>query len=257
MNVKRTAAEGTRSASSSRFSSAGFTLIELLVVIAIIAILAAMLLPSLQGARRAARATYCVNNQKQIFLALELYRDDSDGRLPPGEPLPDPGDIEYGRWGTRLAPRYVPKIPRCPEEQNNYGGYTSYGLNRWVLYHFGGPAHRIPGTPLASAGGPSGRPAPGLEKIVLISDCYGNTLSAPSHLDVTLYGFSGGFGWGKPQNHGNKLVFCFMDGHVETIVRPSTGWDNNQPTTAFTKDGLNGKPIASRGPEPADGAQHW
>jgi prepilin-type N-terminal cleavage/methylation domain-containing protein/prepilin-type processing-associated H-X9-DG protein len=236
-----------------RLSRRAFTLIELLVVIAIVSILAALLLPSLQGAKRAARTAFCMNNQKQIFLALELYRDDSDGRLPPGDPLIPQGDIEYGRWASRLVPRYMPKVPRCPEEQNNYGGYTSYGLNRWVLYYFGGPAHKIPGTPLATAG----RPAPGLEKIVLISDCYGNTLYAPSHLDVTLYGFSGGFGWGKPQNHGNKLNFCFMDGHVEAIVRPATGWDNNQATTAFTKDGHNGKPIASRGPDPLDGEQHW
>jgi len=234
-----------------------FTLIELLVVIAIVAVLAALLLPSLQGARRAARTAYCINNQKQIFLGLELYRDDSNGRLPPGDPSIPQSDNEYGKWGSRLAPRYLNKIPRCPEEQNNLGGYTSYGLNRWVLYYFGGSAHRIPGTPLVGATGPGSRPAPGLDKIVLLSDCYGNTLYAPSHLDVTLYGFSGGFNWGKPQNHGNKLNFCFMDGHVQSIARPATGWDNNQSQTAFTKDGLNGKPIASRGPEPADGEQHW
>lgn len=232
-----------------------FTLIELLVVIAIVSVLAAMLLPSLQEARRAAKSAYCINNQKQIFLALELYRDDSNGRLPPGDPTISQDDIEYGRWSLRLAPRYMPRVPRCPEDQNNLAGYTTYGLNRWVLYWFGGPAHRIPGTPLVGSTGPGSRPAPGLDKIVLISDCYGNTLYAPSHLDITLYGGWGA--WKKPQNHGNKLNFCFMDGHVESIARPASGWDNNQATTAFTKDGLNGKPIASRGPEPADGAQHW
>jgi prepilin-type N-terminal cleavage/methylation domain-containing protein/prepilin-type processing-associated H-X9-DG protein len=60
----------------------GFTLIELLVVIAIIAVLIALLLPAVQAAREAARRAQCVNNLKQLGLAMHNY-ESVVGALPP------------------------------------------------------------------------------------------------------------------------------------------------------------------------------
>jgi len=59
-----------------------FTLMELLVVVAIIAILAAMLFPALQKSRAQGRTASCISNLRQIGMAVQMYVNDSHGRMP-------------------------------------------------------------------------------------------------------------------------------------------------------------------------------
>lgn len=73
---------------TSRRTAQGFTLIELLVVIAIIAILAGMLMPALGKAQRKAKDIACVNNLRQLGIALIAYAGDNQDKLPFAERVP-------------------------------------------------------------------------------------------------------------------------------------------------------------------------
>lgn len=64
------------------FGGAAFTLIELLVVVAVVALLAGMLLPALSSAQARSQAAACMNNHRQLALALQVYTDDHSGKLP-------------------------------------------------------------------------------------------------------------------------------------------------------------------------------
>jgi prepilin-type N-terminal cleavage/methylation domain-containing protein len=83
----------TAGARLGRSPSAAFTLIELLVVIAIIAILASLLLPVLSNVKAKAQGGYCMNNGKQMMLAVHLYTGDNNELFPPN---PDDGTLLFG-----------------------------------------------------------------------------------------------------------------------------------------------------------------
>jgi prepilin-type N-terminal cleavage/methylation domain-containing protein/prepilin-type processing-associated H-X9-DG protein len=83
----------------------GFTLVELLVVIAIIGVLVSFLLPALQASREAARRAACLNNLRQMGIALGSYRS-TVGSFPPGgiEPRPLWKGGRQLAWSVFLLP---------------------------------------------------------------------------------------------------------------------------------------------------------
>ena len=111
-----------RSASRSRRLRA-FTLIELLVVIAIIAVLIALLLPAVQAAREAARRAQCVNNLKQLGLALHNYHSTTN-TFPSGGYTASCNSNLWGAWSPQVM--LLPYI----EQQASYNS-----INFWCETH--------------------------------------------------------------------------------------------------------------------------
>jgi prepilin-type N-terminal cleavage/methylation domain-containing protein/prepilin-type processing-associated H-X9-DG protein len=113
--------------SGSGYCNPGFTLVELLAVISIISLLIGLSVPALSRARENARRTKCLSNVRQLQIALQLYADGYDGRVPPR-------DYEAGAvWVDRLEPYYANrKVLHCPTDPRRVE--VSYLMNGFIDY---------------------------------------------------------------------------------------------------------------------------
>src|SRR5438552_5762216 len=118
-----------------------FTLVELLVVIAIIATLLGLLAPAVQKVREAASRIKCGNNLKQIALAVQMYADASEGRLPfltdttPGTPT-----------RAHLESLFFALLPYVEQEAlyNSFNPADPASYNRDSTTNPGAAGHLIP-----------------------------------------------------------------------------------------------------------------
>ena len=193
---------------------AAFTLIELLVVVAVIAILAALLLPALQGAKDKSKMIACMNNVKQLAMAVSnLYASDNNEYILPTRYYWN-AFTPYNRWETTVYSRYVKNtaVFHCPSDPKPLGlditnpsmwGDTdmSYGGADMMMVQIGVfPLVRL---------GNLAEPA----RTVLIGDSmtwcltYGSPLPSSYMLYLRF-------------RHQGGVVLTFYDGHAEFVRNP-------------------------------------
>jgi prepilin-type N-terminal cleavage/methylation domain-containing protein/prepilin-type processing-associated H-X9-DG protein len=223
---------GARVAGGNCTCRSGFTLIELLVVIAIIAVLIALLLPAVQAAREAARRTQCVNNLKQIGLALHNYISTND-TLPPGAlPAWVPDSTTYINNGDFSAQfRLLPYL----EQQNlfNVANFAVAAFNSSVgdltnhtVYAFRVAAFLCPSSP-APSWNIEGTGAQ-LEDLVAVGNNYFSSFGSSFEFDAT---YSNGPPNGLFAQQGNNSVLNGTSSNNASSAKP--------PTLASITDGTS------------------
>jgi prepilin-type N-terminal cleavage/methylation domain-containing protein/prepilin-type processing-associated H-X9-DG protein len=205
-----------------------FTLIELLVVIAIIAILAGILFPVFARARENARRSSCMSNVKQLSLAVLMYSQDYDEKLPPAYANGAPSGMDW--WGPIIQP-YIKNIQVyfCPSDYtqsstSNYNASSvSYGWNYYFLQNkpLGDDLH----------GGASLASIDAVSQTVLLGDSNGETTGSPP-VPSNRYIIYPCCAYIPAERHLEGVNMTFVDSHakwfkVPALVDNYTLWTGN------------------------------
>lgn len=214
-------ARGTRRGFSPR--GRGFTLVELLVVIAIIAILISLLLPAVNSAREAARRAQCINNQKQVALAIVAY-ESTHGRLPPSGLVGqnEDADLQFGTFDPRTGKEISWAVLILPymEEQ---AIYDRFDLSRPIWAQTGEPQEAHVVSYQCPSDGSEGRYFRHEKNSYGKRFAKGNYVAyvSPYHTDEQVWypGALGGLSWRRPNDDpvGQK-VSRVKDGLSKTIM---------------------------------------
>jgi prepilin-type N-terminal cleavage/methylation domain-containing protein/prepilin-type processing-associated H-X9-DG protein len=221
-----------------------FSLIEVLVVITIIAILVAVLLPALRSARERGKRIGCLNNEKQIVLAIHFYAEDHEGLLPT-QGIYSGSFLPWSGYITNYVQNVV-QVFRCPSDNNArrfnepYRSYAINGSNDWVVspYKCPWPGPVPEAQPYRLADVPN--------HVILLGENHGiNSVTAPGSSGATVtrsemeglkgvasadhreYGFGG---IASELNYNGGGNYAFPDGRVE--FHKATDYLN--PNPAFT-----------------------
>ena len=219
-----------------------FTLIELLIVIAIIGILASILMPSLSKSREIVLTTSCMNNQRNIMLAVKMYAEENNSKfdwrknhqkwIDGGVELTQSDNEAY--WGVSYSTylsngadyQTTAKVFKCPKSEE-VDPWVDFEINgQYTTYGFNGVSYNNTRAFFDDTGSYTGAAAKNYSTIenpselILMHDSYESMLDGNGDTPVSLTQ------WSDKRieyfRHLGKMSVLWLDGHA--TIKGTSGW---------------------------------